>query len=305
MRSVLNSTAAFYQRSLGEMTRLRADSENLQRQISTGERLSRASDDPAAAARLRTLDRTEQIAAVDRENAQLLSNDLQLAANEMELIANDLIRARELAQLAATGTISDEQRTLIAQELDSLSQSILASANATGTRGEPLFAGENSDAAYAVAADGSVVYVGTASSGDLSLGQGQTVPRGLTGPQFLQFDVGAGTTDAFAVLAALSTALQGSAGDPATAANTAIASLENALESLTKGQTINGARLAWVDSIQGRQLVQSETRAAETNDLGGTDLATAITELQLTLTALEATQASFARVSSLSLFDSI
>ena len=305
MRAALNSTAAFYQRSLAEMTRLRSETEDLQRQISTGNRLARASDDPVAAARLRTLDRADRIAAIDQENAALVSNDLQLAANEMELIASGLIRARELATLASTGTISDEQRALIAQELDTLRQSILTSANTLGTRGEPLFAGENSDAAYTTLPDGSITYVGTASSGDLSLGQGQSVPRGVTGPEFLEFDDGGTTTDAFAVLATLSTALQGVSGDPATAASAAIGSLENALDSLTKGQTITGARIAWVDSIQGRQLAQAESHAAETNDIGGTDLATAIAELQLTLTALEATQASFARVSSLSLFNAI
>ena len=55
MSFVSNATGAFYERSLGQMNELRASLERLQTQISTGERLARGSEDPAAASRLRTL----------------------------------------------------------------------------------------------------------------------------------------------------------------------------------------------------------------------------------------------------------
>ena len=45
-----------------------------------------------------------------------------------------------------------------------------------------------------------------------------------------------------------------------------------------------------------------ELRATEEEEVGGTDLASAISELQQTMTVLEASQASFSKLSGLSLF---
>ena len=42
------STSAFYEQSARQIASLRAEADDLQRQIGTGERLSRSSDDPVA-----------------------------------------------------------------------------------------------------------------------------------------------------------------------------------------------------------------------------------------------------------------
>jgi len=57
--------------------------------------------------------------------------------------------------------------------------------------------------------------------------------------------------------------------------------------------------------VQFGAVARDEARTQEQSQLGDVDLAEAITQLQQTLTTLEASQASFARVSSLSLFDLI
>jgi len=66
-----------------------------------------------------------------------------------------------------------------------------------------------------------------------------------------------------------------------------------------------GTRLAWIDLTTERRSQVSEQRASEQADLGGTDIAATITELQQALTVLEASQASFTKLASLSLFDLI
>ncbi|VVT01614.1 flagellin N-terminal helical domain-containing protein [Erythrobacter sp. EC-HK427] len=304
MTAITNSSLAFYRRSQAQMGDLRAQAENLQGQLSSGERLARSSDDPAAASRLRLLGRMEQLATIDAENARRTAEDLDLAGSALESIGADLIRARELAIWAGSNTLGDEQRRAIADEIDQLRQNILALANSPGSSGDPLFGGQSDSAPYVTDASGAIVYTGTAQADVIDLGPGQSVVRGLTGPEFLAFTVGGTPTDAFAYFATLAETIR-TAADPATAARDALGGLDSALDTLTRAQTIAGARIAWLDVVQERQLDQSLTRNQQIADTGGVEFASTIAELQQMLTVLEASQASFARLSNLSLFNQI
>lgn len=298
-----NSSLAFHSRATDQMYALRRSAEQLQQQIATGERMVRSSDDPAAAARLRTLDRAERLAAVDAGNAATLSSDLSLAGEALEGIGADLIRVRELVVWAGNGAVSPEARAGIGREIAELRTGILGRANSLDTTGKALFGGQASGPAYIAGEDGTVAYVGTAQADELSLGEGQTVTRGVTGPQFLSLATSDGATDVFAFLQNLSAALQ-TPGDAAPA-GPALDVLDNAIDALGRTQTVVGARLAWVETAQDRQRAGAEARTAQTAEAGGVDFAATVARLQQTLTALEASQTSFARLSALSLFDAI
>ena len=88
-------------------------------------------------------------------------------------------------------------------------------------------------------------------------------------------------------------------------ARAAIDALEAALDTTTRSQTVLGTRLAWVEVIQTNQNERSLAMAQQKSDLGDTDLSEAITRLQQTLTVLEASQSSFTRVASLTLFNAL
>jgi flagellar hook-associated protein 3 FlgL len=64
-----------------------------------------------------------------------------------------------------------------------------------------------------------------------------------------------------------------------------------------------GARAARVELVAGQLTDAAVDREAATNDLEAVDMTQAITDLQKTMTVLQATQASFSKLSSLSLFD--
>lgn len=305
MTGVTNGTLAFYRRSQLQMGNLRSTAESLQNQLSTGERLSRPSDDPVAASQLRMLGRADRLGTIDASNAQRASQDLQLAGAAMEAIGSDIIRARELALWASSDTVGETERLAIGAELDQLRLRLLATANSRDGSGNALFGGETSGAAYALDGSGAISYIGTATSGDIDLGQGQVVARGLTGPEVLSFNSGGAATDVFAHIAALAAALQGGSADPAAAARDAMGGFDDALDALTRSQTVAGSRLAWIDIIQERQISQAQTRATQTADTGGVEFASTVAELQKILTVLEASQAGFARLSNLSLFDNI
>ena len=305
MPIVSTSTSAFFERARRDMSSLRSQAEDLQAQLGNGQRLSRSSDDPVAASRLRALQRLEQLSTIDTTNANRANADLSLADGAMSSIADTIIRAKELALQASNGTLTDTQRASIGQELEAIGGNLLALANTRDSSGHALFGGESAGDAYALDASGSAVYVGTGTSGELPLGEGQSVTRSLTGPEFLNFSVKGQPTDLLAVVNSLAAALQGGASDPAAAASDAVASLSAGLDSVTTAQTVIGARLSWIDLTTQRRTDLSELRTNEETTIGSTDIAATVTQLQQTMLVLEASQASFNKLASLTLFNQL
>ena len=305
MSFVSTSTGSFFNRSLAQMAELRGQIERNRTQIATGQRLERGSDDPAAAAQLRSVARRGALAGMERENAARLGEDLGAASTEVEAVTALLQRARELAVQAASTPTGEDGRRAIAFELQQLTEELFSRANGTTLTGEPLFAGLSSDAAFVRDAAGNVTYAGTPESGAVPVAPGTAIERGLPGSEVFQFDLNGTPTSAFAVLGALATALNGGSPDPAGAALAAIDGIDAALDTTNRAQTILGTRMAWVEQVQEQQADRGVTLAERRKRVGDTDIAEAIARLQQSLTALEASQAAFARVSSLSLFDAL
>lgn len=295
------STSAFYERATRQIGGLRTQAENLQQQIGSGERLSRSSDDPVAAARMRMLNRGERLAEIDQRNSDRAQTDLKMADEALGSVADLVIRAKELAMQAANGTIGPEQRAAIGGEIASLRLNLLSIANSRNAVGHALFGGQAAGAAYTD--DGTTAtYAGTAGANPIELGDGQAVNPAITGPEVFSVEVEGTATDLFAVLGALATALQ-SGGDATAASGAALAGLEAGMDKVSTSQTVVGARLGWIEVMDQRREATGQLVADEKATVGGADLATTMTRLQEVMTVLEASQASFVRLSGLSLFN--
>ena len=303
MTLINTSTSAFYSRSQSGMQDLRAQAEALQASIGTGQKYTAASDNPVATARLRQLGRSDTLSAIDKTNAGRATTDLQLADTALSNLASAIIRAKELSAQAANGTFTPAQRRSIGAEISSIRTSVIRLANTSDANGHALFGGQSAGAAYTTDTSGNAVYAGTASAGTLSLGDGQVVNRGVTGPEFLNYTHNGVPTDLLATLKTLADALQNA--DPAaqSIANASLDTLNSGLDAVTTAQSLVGSRLASIDLANDRRTAMEELRAGEEADTGGTDLAAAVTRLQETMTVLQASQASFAKLARLSLFD--
>ena len=299
------STSAFYERARQDMQGLRARAENLQEQLGRGERLGRSSDDPVAASRLRTLSRADRLTTIDTANADRAATDLTLTDSALSTFSDYIIRARELAIQAGNDALTAEQRAGIGVELEQIHGNLVSLANARDSAGHALFGGITAGHAYTIDGAGNAVYLGTANAGELSLGEGQSITRGVTGPEFLDYDVGGSPTNIMAVVKTLGEALGGAVADPAQGARDALASLTAGLDAVTTTQTVVGSRLAWIDLTLERQIDLGELRATEEADIGGTDIAGTVAQLQEILVVLEASQASFTRLAGVSLFDNL
>lgn len=303
MTIISNSTSAFYERSTMGLSDLRNMAEKLQGQLSSGQKLARSSDDPVAASKLRLLARSDTLSQIDMVNANRATSDLSLTDSALSTFADYISRARELAMQAGNDTLTGSQRIGIATELQELHGNIVALANSRDSAGHSLFGGETAGNAYTLDVSGNAIYVGTATAGELPLGDGQTVSRGITGPDFLNFDVGGTPTNLMAVVKGLADALTGGSPDPAAVARDSLDALTSGLDAVTTNQTVIGARLAWIDLTTERRIDLGEMRAGEEKEIGATDMADAVARLQEVMLALEASQASFAKLAKLSLFD--
>lgn len=299
------STSAFYDRSTQSLSALRGQAEDLQNQISSNSKITRSSDDPLAASQLRALARAEAVGTIDTAATNRATVDLNLTDTALNQFATYVTRAQELATQASSALLPAAQRASIASELAQIHQGLVGLANTRDGAGHALFGGDSAGDAYQInATTGQAQYIGSGSAGQLSLGDGQTVSRSLTGPEFLSFKDAAGNpTDLMTVIKNLSDALAGGAASTAATAQTALSSLANGLDAITTAQTVVGSRLSWIDMSTERQQAMSEARSSQQSDIGTPELGSALARLQQLSTVLEASQASFSKLANLSLFD--
>jgi flagellar hook-associated protein 3 FlgL len=154
------STAGFYQQGLAALMRRETDAAKTQQQLTTGNKLSRAADDPAGAAQAQRLDHA--LGRLDEygKSAGLLQGRLEAQEGALSDATDYLDRARELTVQANTGAISAEDRKIIATEIRHLRASLLDVANRGDGNGRSLFAGQRDGVTPFSQAGGVVTYNG-------------------------------------------------------------------------------------------------------------------------------------------------
>ncbi len=117
---------------------------DLNMQAATQKQINKPSDDPIGAAHILTyradIAQTTQL----EENVSSASNWLKTADGALDQVATQLIRMKELAEQASTGTMSEDNRLQISEEVNQIFQQIMALANEE-VAGRFIFAGQNID----------------------------------------------------------------------------------------------------------------------------------------------------------------
>lgn len=292
------ATSQLYSRPASLMTKLTAEADRIQTQIATRKRIQTASDDPAAYLRLQTIQRQGADDGAYAANINMAAGLLAQTDTALDGVESQLQRALELASQASTGTMSDSDRKAVAEELTEIRDALFGLANTRDVRGQPLFGGATGDVAYVKAADGTISFAGTGEPSQIPIGDGLSVQGTVTGVRAFA----AGATDMFAVLGDLAAALE-AGGDVKAAGDAALDGINAATKSVTLARTSAGARAARLELDSDRIVDAGEAREDARSALEDTDIPTAATQLQQTLTVLQATQASFSKLTSLSLFD--
>ncbi|MGZ3407027.1 MAG: flagellar hook-associated protein FlgL [Caldimonas sp.] len=168
------STANAFDAGIDSLTRRQSELSDLQDQMTSGKRVAKASDDPAAAARaeraLASISRTEASQrAVDASKVVMTQTESALGT------AGDLMQsARELMVSGGNATYGDSDRAALAAQLKSIRDQLFTVANANDGAGTYLFGGQGATQKPFVDAPGGVQYAAT--GGQSLTGSGTDLP---------------------------------------------------------------------------------------------------------------------------------
>lgn len=287
-------------------------------QMASGNRLSRPSDDPISHVRIARLGREEANNAQYLSNIGALSSRMSQSETVMTGINNDLLNVRDLLVWALDGGNTGDDLAAMATSLEALRDSIHASSLTKDQEGNYLFSGTATRTPTVAVSDltvagvvqldgqGKPIKVYQAQGNDKQ--QMVVVGNGLT--QSANVSIG---NEVSSVLNALSEAIAAirtpgtTANDPATRAQltTALTGLDTSVDQIsTKISQLGGAQniIATLDTNLRNLSTANQVATLEYAQL---DYASAATKLNSLMSAVQATQGAYAKVSQLSLFNAL
>src|SRR5262245_25725593 len=274
MRITDNMRFASAQRSLSA---LRSRQAELTNQISSGSKIAAPSDDPVAAARLTRLASQASRTADYRSTIDTVRSDIRLSESSLAEASELMVRAKELALQGANGSLTAEDRRMLAGEVAALQQQFVSTANARGSRGF-LFSGNRTDIA-ALSQTGA--YQGDAAEHEVEISPGVTTAVTVTGSEAF---TAAGGVDAFASLAALRTALE---SDDAQGVADTLGDIEASRAQIVRVQAKSGLIMNRLDSAAEARSVTARELERRRSELGDVDPFKALSELNQLSTTLE------------------
>lgn len=294
------STNRYYDRSNAQLQSLQAQADKLQEQISSTKKINTPSDDAVGYQRLQGLKTATSNDTAWQSNITLAQTVLQEADGALGSITDRLQSIQELAVNATNGTLSASDRQIMAGNVRAAISDLINLANTKDVRGQPLFGSATGTTGVTVDASGNVSFDGTGTPAGIPIGDNDVVQPSDTAERiFGNVPTSSGTTDVFALLNNFADQLE--SGAPIS--NDVLDSLNAAVSQVTDVRSAAGARSARLDLVTTRLQDVATTRETERSSIEDTDVTTAITQLQKTSTILQATQASFTKLSQLSLFD--
>lgn len=190
------STGMMYQQSINTMLAKQAKLAHTQQQLSSGQRLVTAKDDPVAAGTAVGLDRA--VAELERfgMNASAVQNRLGLQENALTQVGDAMARINELVIQANNAAMGDDSRQAISTELKSIYAGLLDLANSTDGAGRYLFGGTSDGSAPFAIAGGNVIYSGDQTQRQVEVAPDMFVADTLPGSEvFLRLRTGDGRID--------------------------------------------------------------------------------------------------------------
>jgi flagellar hook-associated protein 3 FlgL len=290
IRVTEQTMAAAAQRGLSlSQTRLA----NAQQAASWGQRIGRPSDDPVGTAG--ALQVHAQIAATNQYKRNIDDGTAWLTTLDGALgsATGFLRQVRDLTIQAGNGSLGQDSRNAIAQQIDSLRQDLLSAAN-TRYLGRSVFAG-TSDAEGAFTDGNPPAFNGV---------PGDTVQRRIGADQTVRVDgdgaaiFGAGAGSIFAVLDAISSDLRNGV-DP----TSRLQALDTGMNVLVAGRADIGTRLSQLQRAGSENMTDQNTLETQRSGIEDTDLGKAILDLQLQQTNYQAALAVTAKTLMPSLMD--
>jgi flagellar hook-associated protein 3 FlgL len=302
------STSQLFDNSVNQMNRQQSKIAEMQAKLASGKQIVKPSDDSEKSAVIQRLQ-----TAIDRQSVYERSLDTaenRLASEESALMSSERIlqRIRQLAVQSNTDTLSVDDKEILANEITSLREELLSLANTQDANGNYVFAGSNVQAkAFDVNADGDIIYQGDKTQTSVDISDQRRLVLNRAGDEvFMSVDrVVDGDTQNISFFKVIDDFAQALATDDEDALNLGLEEISSITEGMGASIADLGSRISTVNNQ--REILEDtnlryQDLLSNAQDL---DYATAVTKLSAELLSLEAAQASFAKISQLSLFNYI
>lgn len=303
------STTYLYDRAVNQMTVGQSKLAQSQAQLSSGKNVLRPSDAPEEATSIQRL--KSVIARQDSFENAIQSAENRLRSEETALVGlgDVLTRLRELAVQASNDTYGPKDREIIAIEMRGLQEDLLSFANTRDSNGAYLFSGSRVfTQPFAQQPNGEIVYQGDETVNLVEVGDQRQLRANRTGTEVFQRAVRTGANGEQSGVSFFQS-VSDLVDSVRISDHSGIERGLGELVELSDGISLAMARIGSdLNVVDGQRAVLEETRLqlktvlSQQEDLDYTE---AVTKMQKQMLALEASQASFAQISRLSLFEYI
>lgn len=281
---------------LASLSRTRQITQDALLELSTGRRVNKPSDDPAASAIL--VQNHDQTIFTNRyvQSLGTIQGQFRTADSTLSSVISQLTRALSLGVQGANGTQSDADRAAVATELQGIQDQIVALGNAS-FQGTPLFAGTNTGSPPFVkdnTAPSGVRYDGNDGVNTVQIGDGYQIAGNKPGSQIFV----APGHDVFQAISGLILAMQSNSGF-----DTAIIAVRDSFDFISSQRVFYGDTLNQAD-VQTTNLGNTKVQLSQQeNTLVSSDIESAASRLVNSQASTNATLAAIGKISQLSLFD--
>lgn len=168
------TTANSFSAAVDNLQQRQQDLQLAQDRMTSGKRVARPSDDPAAAARVERAMATSARAVADQRGLQASRSAMQQVEGALGSATEAMQQARELLVAAGNGSYTDAERANLGARISGLREQLFSMANRGDGSGGYLFGGQGSAQPPFVDGSGGVVFRGA--SGQTEVQAGDRVP---------------------------------------------------------------------------------------------------------------------------------
>ncbi|HVO63024.1 MAG TPA: flagellar hook-associated protein FlgL [Terriglobales bacterium] len=262
-------------------------------QLASGQRINAPSDDPGGAATVVQIhDRTAQTDSF-LSSIGTITGQLQMADSTLSSVVTALTRAIALGVQGATGTLSDDNREALAEEVTGVRDQLVSLANVS-YEGRYVFAGTAQVQPFAVDSSLGVRYDGNAGVNTISAGNGYQVQMNVPGDQIFA----APGNDVFQAMNGLIDSLRANTG-----IDTAVTAVRKAFDYVTGRRVFYGNAINQLQAQQTYLNGEKLQLSQEENTVAGADVVAVASELVNAQNARSAALAATGKMSQGSLFD--
>ena len=165
------ATANAYNTALDQLMTRQKNLTNAQEQLTSGKRVNRASDDPAAAARAERALAAEARSTANQRAVDASDNAMTLTESALADAGELMQQIREKLVQAGNTSLTDADRRSIAGEISEMRKQLFSIANRTDGAGTYLFGGQSADQPPFIDAAGGVQFTGQAGAQQAASGE--------------------------------------------------------------------------------------------------------------------------------------